>query len=271
MFGDSTLNTHPSLVSDFLSFDTAFPLFVADCVPTNINLSNTASLMQKRAQALKLFPRGTPKDKATANANSVPTTFWTIYHLLKNPDAFKAVKQEINQHLKFQSLKKANDASWTSEMLQKCVLLDSVVDESLRLSASSMLLRIAIEPTVLVMDDTTYHFEKGYRVAIFPSLGHFDPVLFPEPNKFPYDRFVNATQEQLDAFKPFGMGISMCPGRYFAKNQLKMFVALVLQHLSTIKLAPGSKEPTLDSSRLGLGVIPPADHSIKIELTIHKE
>jgi hypothetical protein len=36
-----------------------------------------------------------------------------------------------------------------------------------------------------------------------------------------YDRFVHPSTAQLEAFKPFGMGATMCPGRSFAKNQVR--------------------------------------------------
>ncbi|KDO21197.1 hypothetical protein SPRG_22273 [Saprolegnia parasitica CBS 223.65] len=290
MFGERVLAAHPRMADDFLAFDAAFPLLVAGCVPSVFlskamasrqrlidafkaaPLTDGAPLVQARASALPTLACGSATDRASchleilwaASANSIPTAFWTLFHLLESPAALKAVRDEIDTHLDKSPLSDTSAAPWTQEMLHKCVLLDSTVDECLRLAASSMLLRVAVEPTDVVLDKTTYHFEKGDRVAIFPSLGHFDPTLFSDPTRFQYDRFVHATKAQLEAFKPFGMGANMCPGRYFAKNQIKMWVALVLQHLPALRLVPGYTPPTFDPSRLGLGVIPPADHAIHI-------
>ncbi|OQR89612.1 cholesterol 7-alpha-monooxygenase-like [Achlya hypogyna] len=294
MLGDALAAAHPTLPADFLAFDAAFPLLVAGCIPSAFlakgiegrerlvaalqaaPLTDSAALIQVRDEVLRALPEVQDADRArthveilwAASANSIPTTFWALFHLLRNPMALTAVRAEIAAHLPLCSLTGSVVEPWTQEMLQQCVLLESAVDESLRLAASSMLVRVAVEPTDLVLNEKTYHFNKGDRVAIFPSLGHFDPEIFPNPTEFQLDRFVAATKAQLEAFKPFGMGATMCPGRYFAKNQVKMFVALTLQHLHDLRIVPGYAAPTLDPSRLGLGVIPPADRAIEVEFRV---
>lgn len=56
---------------------------------------------------------------------------------------------------------------------------------------------------------------------------------------------------------PFGSGSSMCPGRYFAVNEIKQFLCLLLLYFD-LQLEDGQTRATLDSSRAGLGVLLPA-------------
>jgi hypothetical protein len=99
-----------------------------------------------------------------ANGNSIPTTFWTLFHLLENPVAWDAVKKEVQMHLPVHALDMTTptsidakdfslDKGWSTDDLNRCVLLGSALDEAMRLAASSMLLRVATDATELVVDE----------------------------------------------------------------------------------------------------------------------
>ncbi|KAF0694637.1 Aste57867_14476 [Aphanomyces stellatus] len=286
LMGDSLVDKSPTLMNDFAAFDKSFPLLVAGVPALFLRAAvgarqrlvdalhaytghDAATIIQKRLEALKLFDHGDATDPAkesmallwAASANSIPTTFWTLFHLLDNPAAWDAVRDEVQLHLPSQGVE-----TWTSEQLGQCVLLASAVDEALRLSASSIAMRVATEDIDLNIDNSTVQLAKGSHVMIFPNLAHADETIFPSPHTFQFDRFVHATAAQKEAFKPFGMGVSMCPGRNFAKNQVKMFVALLMLETKQVSLVPGYIKPKLDTGRLGLGILPPTDASIEIEL-----
>ena len=64
---------------------------------------------------------------------------------------------------------------------------------------------------------------------------------------------------------PFGSGISMCPGRFLAMNEMKMFLFLLLAHFD-VELAE-NKAVRLDNSRMGLGILlPDADIAFRYRL-----
>ncbi|CAK4577516.1 unnamed protein product [Aphanomyces euteiches] len=279
LLGDSLVDKSPNLLADFDAFDKSFPLLVAGVPQVFLrsavqaregvvqaidkNLGDDAStIIQKRNEAIQKIASVQPLDPArdimallwAGSANSIPTAYWALFYLLRDKAAWRAVFDEVHEHLP-----KGGAEVWTPEQLSKCVLLASAVDEALRLSASSILMREAMEDIDLKTMDPPVYLAKGSNVIIYPSLGHFDEEIFPSPKTFKYDRFVNATREQLEAFKPFGMGATMCPGRNFAKNQIKMFIALIMQETKRIELVPGYGEPKNDPSRLGLG----KDHKLK--------
>jgi hypothetical protein len=76
------------------------------------------------------------------------------------------------------------------------------------------------------------------------------------------------------AFLPFGGGASLCPGRRFARNEIKALVAVLLLRfdmqlaLSTADTTTNGR-PSFDGSRAGLGIFPPA-HSPRLTITPRK-
>ena len=55
---------------------------------------------------------------------------------------------------------------------------------------------------------------------------------------------------------PFGGGVSMCPGRHFARNEIKIAAAMLL-HGFDVDIPQDTPTPPLDNSRAGLGILPP--------------
>ena len=53
-----------------------------------------------------------------------------------------------------------------------------------------------------------------------------DPDLFPEPEKFIPERFINPTESRLmDYTLSFGFGRRICPGQHVAQNSLLITMA----------------------------------------------
>lgn len=210
-----------------------------------------------------------------AVANTIPAAFFTFAYLLKHPDALEQVRAELNEHLPYVPLEAGDDQPWTREQCAKLKLTDSAMSEALRLATGSMVIREAVEPTTLTMNDgQTIGIRKGDSVAIYPALTHLDSRVFSNPEQFQVDRFLNGEQRELDgqklttAFLPFGAGVSMCPGRYWAKNEVLMILALLLQH-ADLSVPKDEPIPPFDTSRVGIGVYPPKG-DMKVHLSYSK-
>ena len=61
---------------------------------------------------------------------------------------------------------------------------------------------------------------------------------------------------------PFGGGKNMCPVRFFAKNEMKICLAMLLRYME-YQFVDKGRIPTQSSPRIGFGVAPPSQ-DIKI-------
>ncbi|XP_007431379.2 7-alpha-hydroxycholest-4-en-3-one 12-alpha-hydroxylase [Python bivittatus] len=203
-----------------------------------------------------------------SQANTGPAAFWLFAYLLKYPEAMKAVREEIERVLR--DTDQGETPSNLSLQAIKTPLLDSAVEEVLRLKAGSFVFRSVMEDINLKMDDgREYSLRKGDHLLLFPFLAlHMDPEIYPEPQTFKHDRFVSPEGEKKEFFKngkklkhhimPFGGGPSMCPGRFFAVSEMKIFVILMLTHFDMELINIEEELPPSSEIRSGIGAAHPA-------------
>ncbi|XP_068427287.1 7-alpha-hydroxycholest-4-en-3-one 12-alpha-hydroxylase-like [Clinocottus analis] len=208
-----------------------------------------------------------------SQGNTGPSAFWLLLFLMKHPEALEAVKAEVDKLLtEFgQKVQRGGPLiNLTREMLTKTPVLDSVVEETLRLTAAPLLTRAVLQDMTFKMaDGRQYLIRKGDRMSVFPYIAvHIDPEIHPDPLSFKYDRFLNPDgSKKTDFFKagkkvkyynmPWGAGVSMCPGRFFATNELKQLVFLMLVYFEFELTNPDEKIPEIDFRRWGFGSMQP--------------
>ncbi|XP_051135311.1 cytochrome P450 716B1-like [Andrographis paniculata] len=74
-----------------------------------------------------------------------------------------------------------------------------------------------------VMEDIEYNgylIPKGWQVFWVTSMTHMDGDIFPEPENFDPDRFVNPASIPPYSYIPFGAGARICPGYELAKIEI---------------------------------------------------
>ena len=114
--------------------------------------------------------------------------------------------------------------------------------------------------------DKTYFLRQGQFVCLLPEVTHKDPQLFESPESFQYDRFYSPPDQPPKKFFhhgqevrynviPFGGGVSLCPGRAFAFNEIRLFILICLCNFDFHLEA--HQEPVSDPNRAGLGIPPP--------------
>lgn len=284
------------LRQDFIRFDKQFPLLMAQ-VPLWL-LGQTASVRQKliswfspgrvsswRSPALFIQRRSavfdqqealSDHDKAAQHfamlwasiGNTSPAMFWTVYFLLRHPEALEAVRAELQDVMSQEgrSFSPDSDLVLDRELLDRLLVLDSVVSESLRLSTMSMNVRVAQDDLTLTLDQP-YRIRRGDIIAMFPQSLHLDPEIYDDPTSFRFGRFLDDEGKlKCDWFKsgqrlkhflmPFGSGATMCPGRHVALQEIKLLLCLLVMFLD---LQLDEREPGAepDYSRAGLGIMQP--------------
>ncbi|XP_040890960.1 prostacyclin synthase [Toxotes jaculatrix] len=216
--------------------------------------------MQKRALLLQLW---------TTQCNAGPAAFWLLGFLLTHPEAMKAVKSEIRR------LSRLQDTSLQHSPIKPleahCTpVFDSVLSETLRLTAAVMINREVVQDKILRMaNGQEYRLRKGDRVCLFPFLSpQMDPEIHEDPQIFKYDRFLNEDFTVKDKFykdgrrlkyytMPWGAGRNICVGKEFAVTAIKQFVFLLLTHLDMELCDPEAKLPPVNPSRYGFGMLQP--------------
>ncbi|KAG6923568.1 cytochrome P450 family 8 subfamily B member 1 [Chelydra serpentina] len=219
-----------------------------------------------------------------SQSNTGSSSFWLLLYLMKHPKAMQAVREEVDKVLgeAGQEVKPGSPVvNITRDMLMKTPVLDSAVEETLRLTVAPILIRAVVEDLNLKMaNGREYALRKGDRVALFPHVAvQMDPEVHPEPHTFKYNRFLNQDGTKKDFYKngkklkyfnmPWGAGTSICPGRFFAVNELKLFVFLMLSYYDLELVNEKEEIPPIDVSRWGFGSMQPThDVQFKYRLRI---
>ncbi|KAF3698514.1 25-hydroxycholesterol 7-alpha-hydroxylase [Channa argus] len=247
-------------------------------LPRMSHWSNTSQFIKIRAELFEQYDTLCDVDKGAHHfailwasvGNTGPATFWAMYYLVSHPDALEAVQQEIHGVLRLSDVEFSSDrdVKLSREQLDKLHYLESAINESLRLSSASTNIRVAQEDFSLRLDaERSVSVRKGDIIALYPQSMHLDPEIYEDPQTFRFDRYMQDGKEKTDFYKggqklkyylmPFGSGSTMCPGRFFALNEIKQFLCLLLLYFD-LELEEGQSRATLDPSRAGLGVLLPA-------------
>ena len=173
-----------------------------------------------------------------------------LAHILFDEQLRKAVKEEVN-------------AAWKSEHLDvkflgaNATVLNRTFHESLRLKAGAMMGRKVLTPTRI----GNKMLKRGGTVLILSRQLHSNANVWGADHQhFAEARF--AKDEGLlrhSSYRAFGGGVSLCPGRKIAKEQVFALVAILIHRLDIKKTQDMRQEfPRLNDNTPALGVMGPA-------------
>lgn len=131
--------------------------------------------------------------------------------------------------------------------------LIAVYNEALRMSSASASIRTVASVTRV----RQYVLQPKSLVLIPMRQLHFNDNAFgSNVQEFDPQRFMQKSLSKDPSFRPFGGGVTYCPGRLLARRQVLAFVILVLQRYD-IKVEPGQGFPRIDERKPSLGVLTP--------------
>jgi cytochrome P450 len=201
-----------------------------------------------------------------SQSNALPAVFWTMAYIISNPIVYKKVIQEVNEK-----------KSFDGDLETKFPVLNACFSEALRLSSGTYSVRMASEEYQLsiIAEQEDYLMRKGDTVVLALPFTHYDDELYPNSKVFDPNRFLEHKTYEKDGvpvkspYIPFGGGISLCPGRKFARNEIIMFAATLLSKFEfelVNEAGQGQKDannllPPLKLGLLGVGVVGP-EHDI---------
>ncbi|KAJ3024677.1 Cholesterol 7-alpha-monooxygenase [Rhizophlyctis rosea] len=203
--------------------------------------------------------------------NATQAAFWCLAYLITHTDAdFRRRLVEEGRECLQISITADGKLSATLNIakLTEAPLLSSLFDETLRhVSGTLMLREVSVDTTVEDIETgKAYMVRKGDLVALPARHLHRDEDVHNTPNRFNPERFVEKKAGRYELM-PFGGGLSLCPGRFFASHEIKAFVAVALQ---LFDFTPVDALPGLQLDQYGVGVMPPTG-PMKVAIKLKEE
>ncbi|KAL8791767.1 MAG: hypothetical protein Q9195_005643 [Heterodermia aff. obscurata] len=258
-FGDELLRMDPQLPRLFYEFDKNAWMILYR-VPKMFSQNATAPL-SRNIETLTAYFR-LPKDErpgATWFNQTLEAEQRQLAYMLNDIKLLDAIRTETDRAM-------CNDNVNLEHLMDHCPLLEAVFFEVLRLKSSSISMRKVIGPTTI----GGKVLRPGYRVLVpFRQLNLNKDVFGEDATEFNPERFLLHKELSNSAsFRPFGGGANYCPGRFIARQEVVVFIALVLYRFD-INWAqqPGyspedcrmKSMPKHSASRPTLGIMGPAD------------
>ncbi|EDN95674.1 hypothetical protein SS1G_11553 [Sclerotinia sclerotiorum 1980 UF-70] len=189
----------------------------------------------------------------TINGNAYKHLFWVLSYILFDSALHKSILTEVEPAV-------AVGLEGLDSRLEACPRLVATYEEVLRMNTSSVTVRDVLADTKM----GKVILRKGAKVFAPTRQLHFDPLAFgTNVDQFDPERFLrNKKLNKSNSFRPFGGGITHCPGRWLAMKEILVCVALVLSRFEVeLDGAKNGSEaqpfPKVDTTMLALGVLPP--------------
>ncbi|MDO8434486.1 MAG: cytochrome P450 [Candidatus Binatus sp.] len=154
------------------------------------------------------------------------TMAWIINRLVTRPDVMERARAEV--------LSVLDGAPISSQHVGSLKYLEAVINETMRLDPVIPNFGRALKAPMKIAGRD---LPAGVMIAPCIYLVHRRPELWPNPDQFNPDRFIDARPSPY-AFLPFGGGTRRCLGAAFASYQMKVVIADILSKVN-LKPVPG--------------------------------
>jgi cytochrome P450 len=162
---------------------------------------------------------------------------------------------------------------------ENCANLDAVFRECLRVGSENFSVRLVKADTILA---DKYFLRKDSVVQIAAGVIHSDADIWGEDvDRFNHQRFLRQQQQGSKeqpkthpaAFRAFGGGKTLCPGRLFASNEILMFAAAMI--IAFDLEAPGGglvSVPEKDDAVMPVHILEPlTKHPVRVVVKTRSE
>ena len=165
--------------------------------------------------------------------NTMPTAFWMLFYVFSSPSILADLRFELENILQTteKSLGETFRTLDVTAMKGKCPLLHSIFQETLRHRSCGVSVRVVLQDTLL---NDKFAIEAGCMIQMPSRVVHDDPAIWgPTVKDFDPRRFLRGTTKEPQehkapaaAFRAFGGGTTLCPGRHFASTEVLCIVAM---------------------------------------------
>ena len=204
--------------------------------------------------------------------NTAPASFWTLFFIYSVPGLLEGSRKEIDSIV---TTSHGDDGLTRiiniSNLKQHCPLLTSTFQETLRYCSIGTSVREVMEDTIL---DGQWLLKKGSMVQMPNRIIHKDPTIWGDdvdnflPRRFMKEQYGHGIRKRpaAAAFRAFGGGTTLCPGRHFATNEVLAMTSLFVLRYD-ISPANGTwTMPSTDNSNIAASLMEP-DTDIEVEVS----
>ncbi len=184
--------------------------------------------------------------EATTNAIA-----WALYWVHRTPRVLEKLKFELE----------TEGNGLTPMALTQLPYLTAVCNEVLRISSIAFLSFPREVATPITLMD--FNLQPGTRVYACIYLTHHRPDLYPEPDEFRPERFLER-KYSMSEFLPFGGGMRRCIGDVLAQFEIKLILAQILSQYDLSLASPTPEHP----KRRGVNVAPASGVKMILQGTI---
>ncbi|KAI1742991.1 cytochrome P450 [Xylaria scruposa] len=199
-------------------------------------------------------------------SNTMPATFWFLLHAYSDPYMLEDCRNELSQAVHETGGVCVIDLAFVKT---SCPILLSAFKEVLRFHGMGMSTRIIGEDQML---EDQYLLKKGSILLIPATVQHsLRSVWGEDVDRFSYKRFLSddtskkIASRNLIAFRGFGGGSSLCPGRHFAATEILTFASLMLLQFDVEPVKGMWSMPSVEKTNLGISVHQP-DYDIEVAI-----
>lgn len=162
------------------------------------------------------------------------TLAWAMHWVLALPEVRARVDEEL---------------AGAGDELAGLPYLDAVCKETMRIwPIQPIVMRHLLEP--LELGGTL--LPAGSFVGAAATLAHMDPALWPEPERFRPERFLEG-EVPANAYFPFGGGARRCLGAAFSLHEMKVVIATLLREFPLRLRSSATPRPVRQSTVMGPG------------------
>lgn len=206
--------------------------------------------------------------------NASPAVFWILLLVYSDAELLEDIRMEVDKVIetRIDGIGKTVRVLDTTKLKTHCSLLASVFQETLRYRTVGTSVRQVMEDTFV---DESWLLKKDSIVLIPSRVLHGQASVWgPNVDDFNPRRFLKKKTEKSQnckipnpaAFRAFGGGTTLCPGRHFATTQVLSFVSLFFMRFDMIPVARKWSLPKTTKTNILSFVMEP-NEDIEVEIS----
>lgn len=236
---------------------------------------NRIDIARKHDWATDMIARSELSFLFAGIVNTATTTFWVILQIFSRPALLTKIRSELEDARSESEIVCGKGTLSSNLVKERCPNLVAVFRECLRVGSENFSTRLVKEDMMLA---DNYFLYSGSIVQIAGSAIHAEENIWgADVAEFNHERFLRKREAKPSvhpaAFRAFGGGRTLCPGRHFATTEVVMLAALMLVCFDFTAVDGGQIEvPKKNDAVMPVHILEPLTKKpIRLRVTLREE